>query len=187
MRKRVLIPEEDIPVALAELQVAMKKQKGTTLYTRYQAIFMMLSGESYEKIATYTGLSLATLFNYRKAYCEKGVTGLERKKSPGRTSFLTPEQEQQVVQTVVECTPKDIGFPVEMNWTAPLIRQWIERTFEVSYSDRGTRALLYRLNLSYTKPTYTLEKADATKQVVFRESFEQVKKTSRRTNRPPFI
>lgn len=63
-----------------------------------------------------------------------------------------------------------------MNWTAPLVRDWIKQTFEISFSERGTRDLLYRLGLSYTKPTYTLEKADATKQVAFLEEFEQTKK-----------
>jgi transposase len=178
MRKRVLLPEDKIPEALVELQEGMKEHKKTYLYVRYQSIFMMLSGESYEKIVAYTGLSPATLFNYRKAYCAKGLAGLERKKSPGRVPFLTPEQEQQVVHTVVNCVPKDVGFPVEMNWTAPLIRQWIEQTFHVSFSDRGTRDLLYRLHLSYTKPTYTLEKVNVMKQAAFRESFEQVKKNS---------
>ena len=79
-------------------------------------------------------------------------------------------------------TPKDIGFPVEMNWTAPLLRNWIERTFGVSFSERGTRDLLYRLGLSYTKPTYTLEKADPLKQAAFLEALEQVKKTNDRSN-----
>jgi putative transposase len=187
MRKRVLIPEQDIPAAREELQRMMKETKHTHMYQRYQVILMMLEGESYEKIASYTGLSLATIFNYRKAYCEKGMKGLERKYAPGRPKFLTPEQEQQVYQTVVESTPVDVGFPVEMNWTAPLIRQWIEQTFQVKYSDRGTRDLLHRLNLSYTKPTYTLEKADVAKQEAFKESFETVKKTPQWTNRPNSI
>lgn len=176
MRKIVLLPEEKIPAALEELKIVMKEQQGTQLFVRYQVIFMLLSGESYEKISSYTGLSQATLLNYRKAYCEKGIPGLERKKQPGRKRYLTPEQEQQVVSTIVNQTPKDVGFPAEMNWTAPLIRDWIERTFDVSFSERGTRDLLYRVGLSYTKPTYTLEKADVNKQAAFLEEFEHVKK-----------
>ena len=86
------------------------------------------------------------------------------------------EQEAQVVATIVNQTPKDNGFPVEMNWTAPLLRDWMERTFGVSFSVRGTRDLLYRLGLSYTKPTYTLEKANPIKQAAFLEEFEQAKK-----------
>ena len=176
MRKIVLLPEDQIPAALEEIKQAMKEEKNQKLFVRYQVIYMLLSGESYEKIAAYTGLSLATLFNYRKAYCEKGIAGLERKKQPGRKRHLTAEQEAQVIAIIVNQTPKDVGFPVEMNWTAPLLRDWMERTFGVSFSVRGTRDLLYRLGLSYTKPTYTLEKADPIKQAAFLEAFEQAKK-----------
>jgi len=176
MRKIVLLPEDQIPVALKELKFAMNEEKNHKKFVRYQVIYMLLSGESYEKIVEYTGLSISTLFNYRRAYCANGLAGLVPKKHLGRKRHLTAEQEALVVSTIVNQTPKDVGFPVEMNWTAPLLRNWIERTFGVSFSERGTRDLLYRLGLSYTKPTYTLEKADPLKQAAFLEEFEQVKK-----------
>ena len=176
MGKTSLIPSEQIPAALEELKQAMNETKSQKLFVRYQVIYMFLSGESYEKIANYTGLTNMTLFNYRKAYREKGLAGLLPKKQPGRKRHLTAEQEAQVVSVIVNQTPKEVGFPVEMNWTAPLIRDWIKRTFDVSFSERGTRDLLYRLGLSYTKPTYTLEKADPVQQAAFLEAFEYVKK-----------
>ena len=39
--------------------------------------------------------------------------------------MLTPEQEQKIYQTIVNQTPVDVGFPIEMNWTSPIIRKWI--------------------------------------------------------------
>lgn len=98
--------------------------------------------------------------------------------SPGRPRQLTPQQEQQLYQTVVDKTPKDVGFPAKMNWTSPIIRKWIEREYGVLYSDRGTRELLYRINLSFTTPTYTLAKADPAKQEAFKQEFEEYKKNS---------
>jgi len=41
----------------------MKEEKNQKMFVRYQVIYLLLSGESYEKIVDYTGLSLATLFN----------------------------------------------------------------------------------------------------------------------------
>ena len=38
------------------------------------------------------------------------------------------------------------------------------------------RELFYRIGLSYTRPTYTLNKADPVKQEEFRKSFEERKK-----------
>ena len=37
--------------------------------------------------------------------------------------------------------------------------------------------VLYRLNLSYTRPTYVLKNADPIKQEKFKEDFEVLKKT----------
>lgn len=38
--------------------------------------------------------------------------------------------------------------------------------------------VLHRLNLSYTRPTYVLAKADKIKQEKFKEDFEVLKKTT---------
>lgn len=37
---------------------------------------------------------------------------------------------------------------------------------------------LHRLNLRYTRPTYTLEKADSEKQEAFKQDFEVLKKSN---------
>lgn len=107
--------------------------------------------------------------------------------SSGRLSKLTSEQEQKVYKTIVTKTSVNVGFPSEMNWTSPLIRAWIKREFGIEYSDRGTRDLLYRLNLSFTAPTYTLAKADPEKQEAFKRKFEILKKNLGWRNRPDII
>jgi len=81
-----------------------------------------------------------------------------------------------VAEVVTVKTPEDVGFPTEMNWTAPLLRDYIQKTFEVTYSERGVLGLLYRLGFACTRPTYTLAKADPEKQAAFRTDFEIVKK-----------
>jgi transposase len=82
----------------------------------------------------------------------------------------------------VEKTPADVGFPAHMNWTSGLIRDWIRKQFQVDYSERGTRALLYRMDFSYTRPTYTLAKANPEKQEAFKQEFEGLKKIARAKN-----
>lgn len=77
---------------------------------------MVLQGDSYEKIKDFT---LATLYNYSKAYLENGLARLKRGHSPDRPTLLTPEQEQKVLKTIVNKTPVDVDFLIEMNWTSP--------------------------------------------------------------------
>jgi len=178
MSERLGIDSSEKDKAIQEIKAVMKGNKDVRMHERYQTILMVLHGDSYEKVAETIGRQISTLYNYSKAYREKGLEGLQISRSPGRKPMLTSEQEQKLYQTVVNQTPVDVDFPVEMNWTSPIIREWIKREFKVNYSDRGTRALLYRLNLSFTKPTYTLAKADPIKQEVFKQEFENTKKNS---------
>jgi len=62
------------------------------------------------------------------------------------------------------------------NWTAPLICCLVEKKYSVKYSERGMRDLLERIGLSYTRPTYTLAKANPQKQEEFKEKFKDLKK-----------
>lgn len=177
MSLRIGIQENEKDRAIQEIKAAMKANKDLRMHERYQTILMVLLGESYEQIVKVTGRALSTLYNYSKAYREKGIDGLILEHSPGRPRQLTSEQEQQLYQTIINQTPVDVGFPAKMNWTSPIIRKWIEQTFDVRYSERGTRELLYRLKLSFTTPTYTLAKADPAKQEAFKQEFEKIKKT----------
>ena len=59
------------------------------------------------------------------------------------------------------------------------IRAVRQRQFQVTFSKRGMLNLLHRIKLSYTRPTYSLAKADPEKQEKFREELESIKKTSK--------
>jgi transposase len=171
-----ILQSDNTNPAIQEVKAAMKNTKDKRMFERYQSILLHLKGMTYEQIAGIVGRSIVTINSYVKVYREKGLDGLQMGQSPGRPTFLTEEQEQELYQLIVEQRPADVGFPAEMNWNAPLIRDWIKREFGVTYAERGVRKLLYRLGFSYTKPTYTLAKADPEKQAAFKEQFETTKK-----------
>ncbi len=56
--------------------------------------------------------------------------------------------------------------------------KYVKNRFGVGFSERGMRDVFYRLKLSYTRPTYTLAKADPVKQEEFKERLEGIKKGS---------
>ena len=113
---------------------------------------------------------------YIKTYKSSGVVGLTPKKSPGRPSFLSKEQEQQLYETISKKTPEEVGFNGVMNWTAKIACFWVFKEFGVQYSINGMLDMFHRLNLSYTRPTYVLAKANQQKQEKFKEDFEDIKK-----------
>lgn len=166
----------DIDVRIEAVEAAMKGTKDKRMYERYQCIFLLLSGEPRSRIAKILNRGIDTVGYYIQAYCASGLQGLEMQHSPGRPKRLTSEQEQELYRTIVEQKPADVGFPANMNWTSGLIREWISKKYDIQYSERGTRQLLYRLGFSYTRPTYTLAKADPQKQEEFRQEFNGLKK-----------
>ncbi|MHB1651027.1 MAG: helix-turn-helix domain-containing protein [Desulfitobacteriaceae bacterium] len=69
-------------------------------------------------------------------------------------------------------------IPPRKNWNLSIIREWIKRNYEVEYSQSGMADALHGLNVSYSRPTYTLKKADLEKQENFINDFEIIKKNS---------
>ena len=99
------------------------------------------------------------------------------KYSTGAPRKLNKEQEQVLLETVTKNTPDEVGFECRKNWTIELIRQWVINTFSIVMSHSGMAEVLHRLNLSYTRPTYVMKKADKEKQEEFKIKFEGLKKT----------
>ncbi len=141
MRKPQLPDASRTPEIQAELDKQLRKHHPVRLHERYQAVKMMLLGYRYDQIAAVLGRSSPTIVHYVDAFRQGGLAGLVAGVSPGRPTKLTPEQEQQLLDVVIHQHPADVGFPAEMNWTGPLVRAWIQQTFQVEYTDRGVRAL----------------------------------------------
>ena len=163
-------------IARKELQRLQRKAKDVIMYRKYQVIILHAKGYTRTKIAEIVGLNRKTVGTYINQYETNGVEGLTPKKPPGRPSLLTKEQEQQLYTTISQKTPEEVGFDGIKNWTAKIACFWALNEFNVKYSVNGMLDLFHRLNLSYTRPTYTLAKADPEKQRQFKENFEGIKK-----------
>ena len=160
-----------------QIRMLLRSSENTVMYRRYLVIHLHMKGHPNTRIAEMVVLDRQTVGIYINKYKTGGVEGLIPKKSPGRPSFLTKEQEQQVYKTISENTPEDVGFTGIMNWTAKLACLWVYEEFGVQYKVNGMLDLFHRLKLSYTRPTYVLAKADPKEQERFKEAFEEVKKT----------
>lgn len=149
---------------------------------RYDAVLLHLEGHGYSEIAKILHVPSRTISTYLKLYRETGVDGLTLKKQTGQPRKLSAQQEQVLFETISTSSPEKERLGPFANWTAPLACAWIRKHFGVSFSERGMRDVFYRIGLSYTRPTYTLKKADPQKQAEFRETFERLKKTPVRGN-----
>jgi len=162
---------------LDAIKSVMDQEKIVRVFKRYQALYLFLSGKTYNAVADIISVTSVTVYNVHKKYKEEGLAGFPDKLIPGRPMRLTLEQREALKQVILTNVPSDVGFPIDFNWTAGLIGNYINREYGYDYSIRGITGMLARMGLSYTRPTYVLAKADKEKQEQFVNDFETIKKT----------
>ena len=161
------------------IKIAMKKAKktkNTRHYQRYSVILKHLNGFTNKDIATIENLNAHTVGIYVKNYKERGILGLNMNYSTGAKRKLSKAQEIIIFETIINNTPDNVGFESRKNWTIEIVRQWIIKEFNVKMCHKGIAIVLHRLNLSYTRPTYVLKKADKEKQKIYMQDFLIIKK-----------
>ncbi|WP_139132109.1 IS630 family transposase [Fusibacter sp. 3D3] len=172
MNKRKPLTQEQIK----ELLEAMRSSKIKREYRRIQAIYLYGTGKEVGEIAEITQLTPVTISRLYTKYRSIGLSSIPDAARKGRPSRLTEEQEATIKDLILNKTPADVGFVANFNWTAGIVAEYILREFKVQYSIKGITLILSRLNLSFTRPMYTLAKADPLKQEQFRKAFIDVKK-----------
>jgi putative transposase len=161
-----------------EVKDALKSNKDLRMHIRYTVILNYLQGYNFKEIASMHNISPLTVSTYVKKYKAGGIDALKMGKSPGAPRHLTHEQEAELVNIITTKTPDEFGFTATKNWDTTILRQLVLKRFGVSFCQRGMLEVLYRNGFSYTRPTYSLEKADSSKQVEFKETFELLKKSN---------
>lgn len=163
---------------ISELKNALNQTKNIRLYKRYSVLIKHFYGFTNKKIAQLEDIDEHTVGIYIKNYKLKGLDGLKIAHGGGAVRKINSQQEKILLEIVTTKTPEDVGFESRLNWTIELIRQWVIKEFNIKMSHRGIAYVLERLNLSYTRPTYVLAKADPKKQEQFKNNFEDLKKNT---------
>ena len=173
-----LFRKDDADAEIQEVKAAIKHNKDKRMHIRYLVILNHLHEQQNVDIAKSMSLCAHTVGTYIQKYKEGGLGKLIPAPKSGAPRMLSKEQEEQLVQVVTTHTPDEVGFLFRKNWNALLIKEWVKNNFGVEYSHSGMLYVLYRLNLRFTRPAYTLAKADPQKQEEFKQKFELLKKPS---------
>ncbi len=113
-------------------------------------ILMSGVGRSKFDIAEDLGCSPATVDNVRKRYRQRGLEGLQRRKSPGRPSRATPEY-RVALREAVQTPPQTLGYGFSV-WSANRLAKHLEKTTKISLSDDRVRELLVEEKFSFHRP-----------------------------------
>ena len=143
----------------------------------YDAVLLFLEGYKRSEVSKILHVKQGTVNDHIRKYLKNGIDSLHIRKQPGYQKRLTDEQETELAELITTQTPEEAGAGVFANWTSALICFVVKEKYGVEYSERGMRDLLERIGLSYTRPTYTLAKANPKKQEEFKKNFKELKKT----------
>ena len=165
---------------ITKLKKLARKAHDARQRRQYDIVRLYLAGRKKPEIAGIMDMSLQGIYNVLNKYKANGIEGLLLGKAKGRERKMNAEQESELRKVISEKLPKEVGLEPYCNWTAPLACKYVKDHFGVDFSERGMRDVFYRLKLSYTRPTYTLAKADPVKQEEFKERLEGFKKTPER-------
>ncbi|WP_083566419.1 winged helix-turn-helix domain-containing protein [Domibacillus mangrovi] len=139
-----------------------------------------MEGKRGKEVAEICNLHRQSVSEYVRRFNEGGLERLlKRKCSNGRPCSLTKKQREELKETVLHRSPEDCELGTAVSWSVPLIREHITRTYGVQLSRTGVLRMLWRLSLSYTRPTYVLKKADPKKQEAFSHQLNWIKKRLR--------
>ena len=176
--EKELITDKETEEKIAQLKRLARKTHDVKLRQRYDSIRLFLSKRPKPEIADILDISLTQVYLILNLYKRAGVEGLALKRPTGRQRKLTDVQESELCSIITEKLPKEVGLEPYCNWTAPLACKYVKEHYGAAFSERGMRDVFYRLNLSCTRPTYVLAKADRQKQAEFLEKLEDIKKSS---------
>ncbi|MCM3737809.1 winged helix-turn-helix domain-containing protein [Bacillus cytotoxicus] len=162
---------------VTDLRTQEKQESNAFFRTRIMAVRLVMQGKLGKEAAEICGIHRQSVSEYVKRFNEGGMDLLlERKMAPGRACFLMDDQQQALKEIILTSTPTDQGLGSAVSWTTPVIQEYLRRTYDVEMSTTGILRMLWRLKLSYTRPTYTLKKADSKKQRTFRHQITLIKK-----------
>ena len=161
------------PSDLDRLRELVRDEHNAKQRDRYRVVLIAAEGadgeEVYrEQIAAVVGRSRQFVDQWVGRYRTGGIDALRPKKQPGRTSYLSDEQTEQLGQAI-DAGPQE-GVDQRSVFFGEDVRKLIERRFDKLYSLSGVYKLLDRLDYSWLCPRPHNPKGDPAEQEAFKKS-----------------
>lgn len=120
---------------------------------RIAAVQRVKDGEGPESVAKGLGINRRTIYRWLEAHSSGGEDALKAKPIPGAPPKLTDRQTAKLSRLVRTKNPLQLRFEFAL-WTIDMVRELIQREFDVSLSESAVRRLLRRLGFTPQRPLY---------------------------------
>ena len=118
-----------------ELRQLYKKEKHVERRTRYQALWLIRGGRTMKEVCAIVDRHYDTICRWMDWYRDGGLSELSQRlpgQAGGADSYLTPEQEAQLIDRANDRTAREI-------------QHWLQDEFGVAYTRKGVYSLLERV------------------------------------------
>jgi transposase len=138
------------------LRRQLKETQDAHVYRRTLAVLEVAQGKPIAHVAQSLGVSRESIYNWLDAYGASHDPGeLWDGERSGRPSLWTDETEA-ALRVLLGQAPDDLGY-YAVNWTVPLLREQLQESTEVQFSDDTIRRELRRLGYVWKRGRYELE------------------------------
>ena len=134
-----------------------EKTPGAWIGLRIAAILLLLEGWKSSQIAELFDLTRWSVVKWIHRVNEKGVSGLEEKKRPGRPCRFD-ERIQQELEKALEKDPRNFGLK-RNRWDGIVVVEYLERVHGVKLQVRQAQRWIRRLGFSLRQPIYRYAQA----------------------------
>ena len=126
---------------------------------------MSKQGKSNDEIAVALDVSGRHVRNIKKLYADEGIAGIRprtRGRKDGEKRTLTPKQEREIQDIIIDKTPEQMKLPCCM-WTRSGIRELIKRKYGIDIKLSTLGYYLQRWGFSVQRPAKRARKQDEKK------------------------
>lgn len=166
-----------LPKEVGVLEEAHRAAQQKRAADRIKTILLLNEGYSYETIAHILRLDDTTARRYLKEFKEQGIDGLLEDHYHGSSGFLTTLQEQELTTHLKE----------HIYQTVKSVMVYVNTAYNKNYSIEGMTHLLHRLGFVYKKTKQIPGKVDLIKQELFKQEYQQLKKTKQSEDKIYFV
>ena len=126
------------------------------VYQRTVAVLEYSRGRPIAQIAEALGVTRQSVYNWLNAYVQqRDPKALVEDPRPGRPRVWTAER-QILLRTLMGTTPDRLGA-LAVNWTVPLLQDYLEQEIGERFSADTIRRELRRQDYVWKRPRYVLE------------------------------
>lgn len=129
---------------------------------RKNIVRLLKTGKTGKEIAKLLDVSEGHVSGVKKAYDKIGIAGITPKKrgrQPGAKRTLTPEQEKEIQQIIVDKTPEQLRFK-ECMWSRKNIAELIKQKYKIELPISTLGVYLSRWGFSVQRPIKRAYKQD---------------------------